>query len=118
MQEASNPARELIDEEFPEIYRPFVPAALKRAYASADQAIESIDFLGTPSAKFQRGDLIVLAAEFEFLRLIKEGHLPFDPAWENYASPTGQTFGDAVAMRQNHNQPSRLSSSETEMGAI
>lgn len=39
---------------------------------------------------FHRGDLIVLAAEFEFLRLIKEGHLPFDPSWDDYACPTGK----------------------------
>src|SRR5690348_14175828 len=86
----TNPAQDLIDEEFPEVYRHLVPAALKRAYASADQAYERLDFLGTPSGRFQRGDLIVLAAEFEFIRLIKEGHLPFEPSWDNYASPTGK----------------------------
>jgi hypothetical protein len=34
--------------------------------------------------------LIVLAKEFEFLRLIREGRLPFEPVWENYAVPTGK----------------------------
>ena len=90
MSDAANPARDLIDEEFPEIYRHLVPAALKRAYASADQAFDRLDFLGTPSGRFQRGDLIVLAAEFEFVRLIKEGHLPFEPCWDDYAVPTGK----------------------------
>jgi hypothetical protein len=90
MTEAVNPAQDLIDEEFPDLYRPLVPAALKRAYASADQAFDRLDFLGTPSGRFQRGDLIVLAAEFEFVRLIKEKHLPFEPSWEDYALPTGK----------------------------
>jgi hypothetical protein len=87
---AANPAEDLIDEEFPSIYRPLVPAALKRAYASAEQAYDLLEFLGTPSGRFHRGDLIVLAAEFEFLKLIKESHLPFEPSWEDYASPTGK----------------------------
>jgi hypothetical protein len=90
MSAATNPAENLIDYEFPEPYRPLVPAALKRAYASAEQAYDRLDFLGTPSGRFHRGDLIVLATEFEFLRLIKEGHLPFDPSWDDYASPTGK----------------------------
>jgi hypothetical protein len=87
---AANRAQDLIDEEFPSIYRPLVPAALKRAYASVDQAIDKMDFLGTPSGKFHRGDLVVLATEFEFLRLVKEGTLPFDPVFEEYASATGK----------------------------
>jgi hypothetical protein len=90
MPDAVNPAQDLIDEEFPDIYRHLIPAALKRTYASADQAFERLEFLGTPSGRFQRGDLIVLAAEFEFVRLIKEGHLPFDPCWDDYAAPTGK----------------------------
>ncbi|EJN04213.1 hypothetical protein [Phyllobacterium sp. YR531] len=90
MATATNPAQDLVDEEFPSIYRPLVPAALKRAYASADQAFEKLEFLSTPSGKFQRGDLVVLAAEFEFYKLIREGQLPFDPCWEDYASPTGK----------------------------
>lgn len=90
MKTASNPAEDLIDEEYPAVYRHLIPAALKRAYASADDAFDRLEFLGTPSAKFQRGDLIVLAAEFEFMRLMREGHLPFDPSWEDYACPTGK----------------------------
>lgn len=87
---ASNPARELIDEEFPEIYRPLIPAALRRAYAGADQAYERLEFLNTPSGQFHRGDLIVIAVKSEFLKLIRENHLPFEPSWEHYASPTGK----------------------------
>jgi hypothetical protein len=90
MSEAQNPAAELIDAEFPEVYRPLVPSALKRAYASADQAYERLDFLNTPSGRFHRGDLIVLATELEFERLIKERHLPFEACWDDYASPTGK----------------------------
>src|SRR5260370_37400552 len=45
-----------------------IPAALKRTYASADQAFDRLEFLGTPSGRLQRGDLIVLAAEFGFVR--------------------------------------------------
>lgn len=85
-----NPAEDLVDDEFPVVYRRLVPAALRRAYASADQALDRLDFLGTPSGKFHRGDLIVLAAEFEFSKLITEGQLPFEPSWESYASPTGK----------------------------
>lgn len=87
---AANAAEDLIDCEFPDIYRPLIPAALKRAYASADLAYDQLEFMGTPSGKFHRGDLIQLATEFEFYKLIKEGHLPFDPAWEFYARPTGK----------------------------
>lgn len=90
MSEAHNPAEELIDAEFPQVYRHLIPAALKRAYARAEQAYDRLDFLGTPSGRFHRGDLIVLATEFEFVRLIKEKHLPFDPCWDDYASPTGK----------------------------
>ena len=90
MAAAANPAIELIDSEFPQPYRPLIPAALKRAYSSADQAYDRLDFMTTPSGRFHRGDLIVLAAEFEFVRLVKEAHLPFDISWENYAAPTGK----------------------------
>jgi hypothetical protein len=38
----------------------------------------------------QRGDLIVIATEFEFVKLIKEGHLPYEPCWDDYACPTGK----------------------------
>jgi hypothetical protein len=86
----TNPAEDLLNSEFPAPYRPLVPAALKRAYASADQAYERLDWLSTPSGKFHRGDLILLATEFEFARLIREGRLPFEPVWEDYAVPTGK----------------------------
>lgn len=87
---AANPAEDLVDDEFPAIYRPLVPAALKRAYSSADDAYERLEFLSTPSGKYQRGDLIMLAVEHEFEKLIREGHLPYDPSWEDYACPTGK----------------------------
>jgi len=90
MSEAHNPAEELLDAEFPQVYRHLIPAALKRAYASADQAYDRLDFLNTPSGRFHRGDLIVLATELEFVKLIKEKHLPFEPYWEDYATPTGK----------------------------
>jgi hypothetical protein len=60
------------------------------SYASADRAYDRLDFLNTPSGLFHRGDLIVLATELEFSRLIKERHLPFEACWEDYASPTGK----------------------------
>jgi hypothetical protein len=86
----TNPAEDLIDSEFPKIHHPLIPAALKRAYLNADQAYERLEYLETPSGRFHRGDLIVLATEFEFVRLIKEGHLPFEPSWDDYAAPTGK----------------------------
>lgn len=90
MEVAGNPAQDLVDSEFPEKYRGLIPAALKRAYAAADQAFERLEFLGSPSGRFQRGDLIVLAAEFEFARLINDQQLPFEVTWDDYASPTGK----------------------------
>lgn len=87
---AANPAQELIDEEFPLGLRSLVPPALRRAYSAADQVIETTPFLCTPSGRYQRGDLILKAAEWEFRRLIDAGSLPFEPAWEPYAVPTGK----------------------------
>lgn len=90
METAKNPAQELGDQEFPAKSRTYVPSALKRAYANVDKVMESVEWLQTPSAKFHRGDLIVLATEHEFARLIEKGSIPFDMEWENYASPTGK----------------------------
>ncbi len=91
MPEASNPAIDLIQEEFPTSNQRFVGPALSRAYRAANTLIESIDWLDTPSGQLQRGDLILKAAEFEFLKLIASGNLPgFDSAWEDYALPTGK----------------------------
>jgi len=89
MRVAANPAQDLIDEEFPSVLRPLVPPALRRAYAIADRVMEE-PFLCTPSGRYQRGDLILKATEFEFRRLIDAGSLPFEPAWEPYAAPTGK----------------------------
>jgi hypothetical protein len=90
MPAATNHALDLIDEEFPLALRPLVPPALKRAYSAADRVMETTPFLCTPSGRYQRGDLIMKAAEWEFRRLIDAGSLPFDPAWESYAAPTGK----------------------------
>jgi hypothetical protein len=90
MTEARNPAQELADSEFPPQTRVFVAPALKRAYAAVDELMGSVEWLQTPSAKYHRGDLIVLATEHEFARLIDKGSLPLDMAWEPYAAPTGK----------------------------
>ncbi|WP_156394111.1 hypothetical protein [Methylobacterium sp. Leaf94] len=90
MAEAENPAQSLIDEEFPIGLRPLVAPALKRAYQAADSLILRTEFLDNPSGRYQRGDLICKAAEHEFRRLIEAGSLPFEPSWDDYASPTGK----------------------------
>ena len=90
MTKALNPAKQFIDNEFPESIRPLVAPALRRAYTTVDSLMERVEFLSTPSGRYQRGDLIVKATEFEFYRLIMAGSLPFDPAWEDYAAPTGK----------------------------
>jgi hypothetical protein len=48
--------------------------------------------LTTPGGRYQRGDLIALAADYEFDVLIKANSLPFEPSWEYYARPTGKYF--------------------------
>jgi hypothetical protein len=90
MSEASNPAQELIDSEFPPHLRPLIPPALRRAYTAADRVMDETPFLGTPSGLYQRGDLILKAAEWELHRLIVAGSLPFEPSWEPCAVPTGR----------------------------
>jgi hypothetical protein len=87
-----NPAGQFVDEELPNKYRPLIPAALCRAYALADEAIERFAFLRTPGGRYQRGDLIMVAASYEFEQLLVSGSLPFDGAWEYFARPTGRHF--------------------------
>lgn len=83
-------AAQFMDEEFPPQLRPLLPAAMRRAYANADHAIDAIPFLQSPGGPFHRGDLIALAADYEFARLIASGALPgFDCSWEPFAKPTG-----------------------------
>jgi hypothetical protein len=87
-----NAAEQFVDEEWPRRYRPLIPAALFRAYALADEAIEQFAFLRTPGGRYQRGDLIMVAASYEFEQLLETGRLPFDGAWEYFARPTGRHF--------------------------
>ena len=87
---AANPAEDLIDSEFPEIYRHLIEPALRRAYAAADMVMDREEFLSTPSAAVQRGDLIMLAAEHQFHKLVRDNFLPFDASWDDHAAPTGK----------------------------
>lgn len=86
---AINPALDFLDEEFAPELRHVLPSALRRAYAAASRVMETEPFLATPGGKFQRGDLIAVASEFEIERLITSGQLPFERSWEPYARPTG-----------------------------
>jgi hypothetical protein len=88
--EPINHAQQLADEEFPPTIRSLIPSALRRAYGAVDRVMEQHPFLGTPSGRFHRGDLIVLATEWEFECLIEAGSLPFEPSYEHYAAPTGK----------------------------
>jgi hypothetical protein len=90
--EAENPAEEFLEKEFPPELRPLIPSALRRAYAAADEMIERHPQLATPRARYQRGDLVAVAADYEFELLVKVGSLPFEPSWEYYARPTGKHF--------------------------
>jgi hypothetical protein len=90
--EAANPAEEFAYAEVPADLHPLFPPALRRAYAAADEIIDRHPQLSTPGGKYQRGDLIAHAADYEFEQLIKAGSLPFEPSWEHYARPTGKHF--------------------------
>jgi hypothetical protein len=90
--EADNPAERFLNEQFPPHLHPLIPSALRRAYAAADEMVERHPQLGTPGGKYQRGDLVALAADYEFESLVKANSLPFDASWEFYARPTGKHF--------------------------
>jgi hypothetical protein len=90
--EAENPAEQFLHTEVPPDLHPLVPSALRRAYAAADEIMDRNPQLATPGGKYQRGDLIALAADYEFELLIKAGSLPYEPSWEYYARPTGKHF--------------------------
>lgn len=90
MPEAENPAETFVDREFPAHYRPLLPPAMRRAYETVDHLIGQTDFLSNPSGRCQRGQLIVKAVEHQIFKLIEAGSLPFEPSWEDYASPTGK----------------------------
>lgn len=89
---ADNPAEHFTNDEVPPKIRPLIPTALRRAYLAADATIERVSYLGTPGGKYQRGDLIMLAASYEFQQLVENGSLPFDGTWEYFAKPTGKHF--------------------------
>jgi hypothetical protein len=90
--DAVNPAEEFAHAEVPPGLHPLIPPALRRAYAAADEMIDRHPQLSTPGGKYQRGDLIAHAADYEFQQLIEAGNLPFEPSWEPYARPTGKHF--------------------------
>lgn len=90
MPQASNPAQDHLAEHFPISFRRQVPAALRRGYRVVDEVISKTPWLQTASGRFQRGDLIVLAVEYEFVKLATTGFISFEPVWENYAAPTGK----------------------------
>ena len=88
-----NPAEQFANDEVPDSLRPLFPSALRRAYSAADITIERDPYLATPGAKYQRGDLIMLAASYEFQQLVANGSLlNFDGSWEYFARPTGKHF--------------------------
>jgi hypothetical protein len=87
---AASPAADFLSAEIDPKHHPLFPAALRRAYATADHVIEAHPFLQTPGGKFQRGDLIACAAEYEVQRLIETGVLDLPYSWEDYERPTGK----------------------------
>jgi hypothetical protein len=91
--QTDNPAEQFADEEVPASVRPLFPSALRRAYSAADLTIDRDPYLTTPGGKYQRGDLIMLAASFEFQQLLENASLPgFDGTWQFFARPTGKHF--------------------------
>lgn len=90
MPDAENPAEDFLIAEIAPSLHSLFPGALRRAYASADRVVDTTSFLRTPGGKFQRGDLIACAAEYEVQRLIETGRLQYDFSWEFYARPTGK----------------------------
>ncbi len=90
---SDNPAEQFTTEEVPQSIWPLIPTTIRRAYLAADATIDGSPYLGTPGGKYQRGDLIMLAASYEFQKLVKNGSLPsFDGTWEFFARPTGKHF--------------------------
>jgi hypothetical protein len=89
---ADNPAEHFTNEEVPPSIRPLIPTAIRRAYLAADATLERDPYLTTPGGRYQRGDLIMLAASYEFQQLVTNGSLPFDGTWEFFAKPTGKHF--------------------------
>ena len=85
-----NSALDFLDDEFPLAYRHLLPSALRRAYATATRLVDAEPSLQTPGGRIQRGDLIAHAAEYEVMRLVEGGSLPFDATWEHFARPTGK----------------------------
>ncbi len=85
-------AEEFCDDEFPARYRPLIPGALRRAYAAADALIDRTPFLQTPGGRYERGDLVMVAASYELQSLVRSGDLPFEGEWEFFAKPTGKHF--------------------------
>jgi hypothetical protein len=81
-----------VNKVLPDSVHPIIPSALRRAYAAAEQTIDQHPYLATPGGKYQRGDLIMLAASYEFELLVKGGNLPFEGTWEFFARPTGKHF--------------------------
>jgi hypothetical protein len=90
--ESGNPAEQFVDDEVPPDRRHLIPSAIRRAYAAADRTMAQSPYFGTPGGKYQRGDLIMLAASYEFEVLVKEQALPFDGIWEFFARPTGKHY--------------------------
>jgi hypothetical protein len=90
--EAENPAEQFLNTEVPPRLHPLIPSTLRRAYAAATEMVDRHPQLSTPGGKYQRGDLIAIAADYEFELLVKSNSLPFEPSWEYYARPTGKHF--------------------------
>lgn len=92
MELGGNPAEQFTDEEVPHELRHLFPSALRRAYLAADDTIDRHTYFQTPGGRYQRGDLIMLAASFEFELLVKSKSLPFVGSWEDFAKPTGKHY--------------------------
>lgn len=79
-----------VDEEFPSSLQALLPEALKRAYMQADQLMVDTSFLSNEGGKNCKGHLIQCSVDFQLIRLIESGKLPFDYKWDFHAKPTGK----------------------------
>jgi hypothetical protein len=83
-------SKHFVDSEFPPSLRALVPAALRAAYGAVQTLYDTDDLFRVVSAQIGKGHVIGWAVDYQFLRLIETGKLPFDYRWTPFKRPTGR----------------------------
>ncbi len=79
-----------VNSEFPVSLQAHLPPALKRAYLMVDALMADTSFLLTEGAKGCKGHLLQHSVDYQLIKLIETGVLPFDYCWDFHARPTGK----------------------------